>query len=112
VKRIFSKWPWRRPVLAVIAVMVLSGLALGAVAVFGDRAKPAANCPVLVNTLENGKVAVVEPDSGKTVDINKGEQLLVDLKFTPATGNSWSVREISDPSVLNEVETIYNPNDV
>jgi hypothetical protein len=114
VKKVFSNCRWRQPVMAIITVLVLSGLALGGVAVFGNRTKPTANCPVSVvqNGQEKGVVALIESDSGRTIDINKDEQLFLDLKYTPSTGNSWSVREISNPAVLSEVKTIYNPNDV
>lgn len=114
MKKVFSKLRWRRPVLAVIAVLVLSGLALGGVAVIGNRTKPAANCPVIAsnNTSENGQVAISESDNGQTIDINTGEQLLLDLKYIPSTGNSWSVKQISNPAVLSEVKSIYNLDDV
>jgi hypothetical protein len=114
VKKVFSNWSWRQPVMAIIKVLVLSGLALGGVAVFGNRTKPAANCPVILTqgTPENGQVVINESDNGKTIDINAGKQLLLDLKYIPSTGNTWSLREISNPAVLSEVKSIYNLNDV
>jgi hypothetical protein len=112
VKKLFSSWRWRRPVLALIAVLVVSGLTLGGIAVFGSRTKPAANCPVLLTKNTPGQVAISESDNGQIIDINTGDQLLLDLTYVPTTGNTWSVRENSNPAVLSEVKSIYNPNDV
>ena len=112
MKKLFSCWRWRRPVLLVIAVLVVSGLTLGGIAVFGSRTKPAANCPVLLTKNTPGQVAISESDNGQIIDINTGYQLLLDLTYVPSTGNTWSVREISNPAVLTEAKSIYNLDDV
>ncbi len=114
MKTILSNRRWRWPVLAVIAVLLLGGLTLGGIAAFGSRSQPEASCPAIIpsNAPDGGQVAISEADNGKTIDLNSGEQLALDLKYVPSSGNSWSVQEISDPAALSEVKTVYNLNDV
>lgn len=114
MKIILANWRWRWLILAVMAILVLSGLTLSGIAVFGSRAKPAAACPVAIpnHTPESGQVAVSEAENGQTIDLQTGGQLLVDLRFVPSSGNSWSVKEISNPAVLSEVNSVYNLDDV
>jgi hypothetical protein len=114
MKRFFSNRGRRWTIIIAAGILVISGLTVGGLAVFGNRNKQAdAACPVIIPTYtaRPGQVAIGESDNGSIVEIKTGDQLIVVVKYFPSTGYGWSLKEISNPEVLTKVQSIYNPGD-
>ena len=84
------------PVLATLAVGLLAAFWLLAEAVGGGGGSP--------------QVTLGEADSGRTVTVSRGTQVMVQLPANPSTGYAW-VATISDPSVLHQSgEPVFKPS--
>jgi hypothetical protein len=120
MKDLFRNHRWRLPVLIIVTLVVLGGLTLAGLAVFGAGNKPAASapiptttCPVVTPTFSatDDQVAIDESYSGQTIELKSGQNLILTVKYYPSDGFGWSLKEISNPSVLTKIKSIYNPTD-
>jgi hypothetical protein len=57
------------------------------------------------------QVAIDESYSGQSVELKSGQNLILTVKYFPSDGFGWSLKEISDPTVLTKTNSIYNPGD-
>lgn len=48
-------------------------------------------------------------DSGRTITVSQGTQLMIQLPANPSTGYGWQAT-ISDPSVLKESDAVFKPS--
>jgi hypothetical protein len=120
MKEIFHNHRWRLPILIIATLVVLGGLSLAGLAVFGAGNKPANSapiptiaCPVVIPTFSttDDQVAIDESYSGQTVELKTAQNLILTVKYYPSDGFGWSLKEISNPSILAKTNSIYNPGD-
>jgi inhibitor of cysteine peptidase len=77
----------KRVLWIALGLIIMAGIVGGSVAASGG---------------ENKNVAADASYSGKTVEISAGDSLIVTLDSNPTTGFAWSLKGISDESVLKE----------
>ncbi len=80
---------WVTAVLTVIAIIAIAGTVAAASA---DNSEPN-----IVNVSE----------SGKQIDLAPGDSLVVTLDSNPSTGFAWSISEISDEGVIDDVSNEF-----
>jgi predicted secreted protein len=82
----------KRAILVVIGLILIAGIAAGAVAASSEGVK------------------ILNMDasySGKQVELSVGESLVVTLESNVTTGYSWTLTGISDESVLQKTKNEY-----
>ena len=87
---------WSFSVVGTLAVGLLSATFLAAESLGGGGGTP--------------QPAFGEADSGRTVTVSKGTQIMIQLPANPSTGYSWSVT-VSNPGVVSQAgDPVFKPS--
>jgi inhibitor of cysteine peptidase len=80
---------WLTGIMTVLAIAAIAGVACTASADTGD--------PQIFNVAE----------SGQQIELSPGDSLVVTLDSNPSTGYAWSISEIGDEAVIDEVSNEF-----
>lgn len=80
---------WGMVVMTVLAIVAIAGVACTASA---DNSVPA-----VVNVTE----------SGKQITLSPGDSLVVTLDSNPSTGFAWTISEITDEAIIDDVSNAF-----